>query len=110
MIVHLHQYREGDAKQTVESGDEVVSQDTQEYFDQDELGPDEGWNQFEHGDRIIQRRGVTYDSVTEISVPEDLGDSDDSDGLPGLDIQLVIDGGNEFVENARIVEVTESPV
>jgi hypothetical protein len=105
VIVHLHQYRDGDAKTTVESGDEVVSQDTQEYFDTDELGPDEGWNQFEHGDRIIQRRGVTYEGVTEISMPEELEESGD---VPGLDIQLIVDGTNEFVENARIVEVTDA--
>jgi hypothetical protein len=106
VIVHVHQYRDGDAKTTVEEGGEVVSQDTQEYFAADELGPDEGWNQFEHGDRVIQRRGVTYEGVTSVSLPEELGEGDD---LPGMDVQLVVEGGNEFVENARVVEVTESP-
>lgn len=79
VIVHVHQYREGDAKQTVESGDEVVNQDTRGYVDQDGLGPDEGRNQFEHDDRITQRRGVVYDGVTEFSVPVELCDSDDSE-------------------------------
>jgi hypothetical protein len=109
VIGHVHQYRAGDAKKTVDCGDQAVGRDTREYFDQDELGHDGGWNQFEHDDRIIQRRGVTYDSVTEISVPEELGDPDDSDNLPGLNVQLISDGGNEFVENVRVVEVTESP-
>ncbi|AUV81637.1 hypothetical protein C2R22_08195 [Salinigranum rubrum] len=108
MIVHVHQYRDGDAKTTVEQGDEVVSQDTQEYFDKDELGPDEGWTQFEYGDRVIQRRGVTYDDVTSVSLPEELGE--EGGDLPGTDVQFIVEGGNEFVENVRIVEITEDPV
>jgi hypothetical protein len=106
VIVTLHQYRTGDAKTTVESGERVVDQDTEEYFDADELGPDEGWNQFEHGDRIIQRRAVTYDGVTEVSRPEEIDESGD---LPGTSVQLVVDGQNEFVDSARIVEVVEMP-
>lgn len=106
VIVTLHQYRDGDAKTTVESGERVVDQDTEEYFHADELGPDEGWNQFEHGDRVIQRRTVTYDGVTEVSHPEGLEESGD---LPGTSVQLVVDGRNEFVDGVRVVEVAEAP-
>jgi hypothetical protein len=106
VIVTLHQYRDGDAKTTVESGERVVDQDTEGYFDADEIGPDEGWNQFEHGDRVIQRRTVTYDGVTEVSHPEGLEESGD---LPGTSVQLVVDGRNEFVDGVRVVEVVEAP-
>lgn len=106
MIVHLHQFRDGDAKTTVEHGEDVVGRDTQEYFDERDLGPDEGWCQFEYRDRIIQRRELTYDDVTNVSLPEDSGE--ERVDLPGMDVQLIVDGGNEFVENARIVEVVET--
>jgi hypothetical protein len=118
VIVTLHQYRAGDAKTTVESGERVVDQEPGAYFDTDALGPDEGWNQFADGDRILQRRVVTYEGVTELSVPEGVdidldrdgdGDGDAPDDLPGATVQLVADGETAFVDGAQVVEVVDAP-
>lgn len=104
MLVYLHQYRDTDTKETVRDGEEVVDQDSNEYFDKDELGPEDEWERVEFGDRVIQRRGTTYENVSSLSVPQDIESPRDT---PGVTIQLVVDGEQEFVEDAEIVEVTD---
>ena len=104
MLVYLHQYRDTDTKETVRDGEDVVDQNPNEYFDKDELGPDGEWERVSFGDRTIQRRGTTYENVSSISVPQDVEAPRD---LPGVTIQLLIDGEQEFVEDAEIIEVTD---
>ena len=103
MLVYLHRYRETDATETVEEGTEVVDTSPEEYFDEDDVGPDE-WERVEYGDRTIQRKPETYDNVTAVSVPADVEEPSD---LPGTDIQLRLDGREEFVQQAAIIEVTD---
>jgi hypothetical protein len=103
MLVYLHRYREDGANDTVEHGDDVVDTSSEEYFGEEELGPDE-WERITYGDRTILRKAETYEGVTAVSAPEDV---DEPGSLPGADIQLRIDGGEKFVEQALIVEVTD---
>jgi hypothetical protein len=104
MLVYLHQYREADTKETVREGKEVVDQDPGEYFDKDELGPEGEWEQVSFGDRTIQRRGRSYKNVSSVSVPQDVEKPHE---IPGVTIQLVIEGEQEFVEGAEIIDVKD---
>lgn len=107
MLVYLHQYREADADESAraEAGDSV-DHDTSEYFDVDSLETDE-WERFEYDGREVMRKTVEYDGVTAVSVPKDHLEDEDRD-VPGLTIQLRTQGGQEYVENARVVEVQEA--
>jgi hypothetical protein len=104
VLVYLHQYRDADAKETVREGEEVVDQDAGEYFDKDELGPEGEWERISFGDRTIQRRGRTYENVSSISVPQDVEEPRE---IPGVTVQLVIEGEQEFVEGAEVVDVKD---
>ena len=101
MLVYLHRYREPDTNETVRDGTHVADESSEEYFDADDVPGDE-WERIEYGDRVLQRRAVEYENVTELSVPRSVEEPSD---LPGADVQIVHDGGNEFVENAQIIEV-----
>ncbi|WP_255170475.1 hypothetical protein [Natrononativus amylolyticus] len=107
MLVHVHQYRHDDAKETVRSGGDVdPDHDTEEYFDADDLAADEGWERTTYDGQTILRRAVSYDDVAAISVPQrDLEET--SDDLPGEDLQLRRGGGIETLERTRIVEVID---
>lgn len=105
MLVHLHQYRDDDATDSVRSGGEVSpDRDDESYLGTD--APGEEWERTEYGGRTIQRRSVTRDGVTAVSLPS-IDDREDS-GLPGVTIQLRVDGGTEYVESAEVVEVTDA--
>ena len=102
MRVYLHQYRETDTE-TGEAMGAGTDTSAEEYFDTDGVAPEE-WEHIEYGDRTLQRRAVEFGNVTELSVPRSVEEPSD---LPGADVQLVVEGGNEFVENAQIIEVME---
>lgn len=103
MFVYLHQYREDDANETVRSDAEVDPEiDEQEYFNVDDLPLDE-WERVERDDRVLQRRTVTYENVTAVSVPQD-----GSDDLPGRTLQLRKNAGTEYAENAVLVEAQDN--
>ncbi|WP_101297770.1 hypothetical protein [Halegenticoccus soli] len=103
MLAYLYQYRRDDAKETVESGDEPVDTDSEEYFGTEEVGPEDEWERVEYGDQTILRKPVTYENVTRVSVPED-GEPRE---VPGRTIQLRIDGETKYVEGAEIAEITD---
>ncbi len=105
MRVYLHQYREPDTESGEAMG-EGTDTSSEEYFDTDDVTPDE-WEHIEYGDRMLQRRAVEFHDVTELSVPRSVEEPSD---LPGADIQLVIEGGNEFVENVQVIEVMDDEV
>ncbi|MFC4356326.1 hypothetical protein ACFO0N_00015 [Halobium salinum] len=104
MLVYLHQYRDTDAKETVRDGEDETTQNTEEYFDKDELGPEGEWERVSFGDRVVQRRSRSFENVSSLSVPTDVEEPRD---LPGVTVQIVIDGEQEFVEGAEIIEVTD---
>jgi hypothetical protein len=102
MLVYLHQYREDDANETVRSDADVDPDvDEEEYFDVDDLPLDE-WERVERGDQVLQRRTLTYENVTAVSVPQE-----SSDDLPGRTLQLRKDAGTEYVENTVLVEAQD---
>ena len=113
MLVHLEQYKHeevqfDDNRTTGESQTEdTVDKDSEEYFgeniDQFDL---ETWETVEHEGDPIQRRDVTIDGVTAVSVPKEPTDEDDPD-LPGRTIQFRMGGGIEYIDQARIVEVQD---
>ncbi|NKE36320.1 hypothetical protein GWG54_10915 [Natronococcus sp. JC468] len=113
MLVHLKQYKHeevqfDDNRTTGESQTEdSVDKDPEEYFGEDIDDFDlETWETIEYEDDPIQRRDVSIDGVTAVSVPEEPTDEDDPD-LPGRTIQLRLGGGIEYVEQSRIVEVQD---
>ncbi|WP_049889154.1 hypothetical protein [Natronolimnohabitans innermongolicus] len=126
MLVQLYQYKHeevqfDDNRTTGESQTEdAVDQDPKSYFgvDVDELGA-ETWETVEYDDDPIQRRSVTVDGVTALSVLEapdetdgENGEADDAGGteyatLPGRPIQLRLDGGTERLEHAAVVDVQD---
>lgn len=116
MLVHLHQYKHeevqfDDNRTTGESQTEdTVNPEAEDYFgkDMDELDA-ETWETVEHEDDPIQRRSVTIDGVTAVSVPREPTDEDDPD-LPGKTIQLRMGGGIENIAQAEIVEVQDLEV
>lgn len=110
MLVHLHQYREDDAKETVRSeGDVDPEMDADDYFDADELEADQGWERISRGDETLLRRMVSYEKVAAVSLPqENLEETDDE--LPGDDLQLRRGGDTEYVKRAVVVEaIDEDP-
>ncbi|SDQ30313.1 hypothetical protein [Natronobacterium texcoconense] len=113
MLAHLRQYKHeevqfDDNRTTGESQTEdAVDKEPEEYFGKniDEFDL-ETWETVEHEDDPIQRREVTLDGVTAVSVPKEPTDEDDPD-LPGQTLQLRMGGGIEFLANAEIVEVQD---
>lgn len=113
MLVHLRQYKHeevqfDDNRTTGESQTEdTVDHDSEEYFGEDVEEFDvETWETVEHDGDPIQRRSVTVDGVTSVSVPQEPTDEDDPD-LPGRTIQFRLGGGIDYLEQARIVEVQD---
>lgn len=105
MLVHLHQYREDDATESVRDDGEVApDRDDESYFGTET--PGEEWERTEVGGRTLQRRAVTRDGITAVSLP-DLADRTGTD-TPGTTIQLRVGGETEYVESAELVEVTDS--
>ncbi|ELY47897.1 hypothetical protein [Natronorubrum bangense] len=113
MRVHVRQYKHeevqfDDNRTTGESQTEdTVNPDAEDYFgtEMDELSV-ETWDTVEHEGDPIQRRTVTVEGVTAVSVPKEPTDEDDPD-LPGQTIQFRMDGGVEHVAQAEIVEVQD---
>lgn len=104
MLVHLEQYDHDDVDDAVRSeGDVDPDRDQKEYFGEDDVGPEE-WERVTEGGETLLRRSISKDGVTAVSVPQE--ESDDT--LPGKTIQLRIEGGETYVENAEIVEVQDS--
>ncbi|NUB90886.1 hypothetical protein HTZ84_13400 [Haloterrigena sp. SYSU A558-1] len=116
MLVHLRQYKHeevqfDDNRTTGESQTEdTVNPDAEDYFgkDMDEFDV-ETWDTVEYEGDPIERRSVTIEGVTAVSVPQEPTDEDDPD-LPGRTLQLRMGGGIEFVEQAEIVEVQDMEV
>ncbi len=114
MLVHLHQYKHeevefDDNRTTGESQTEdSVNKDSEEYFGENiEKFDADTWETVEYEGDPIQRRTLTLDDVTAVSVPQDSNDEDDPD-LPGRTIQLRLGGGQEFVEQAVFVEAQDN--
>ncbi|WP_265110240.1 hypothetical protein [Halosolutus halophilus] len=113
MLVQLRQYKHeevqfDDNRTTGESQTEdTVNPDSGEYFDKDFDEFDvETWETVDHEGDPIQRRSVTIDGVTAVSVPQDSIDEGDPD-LPGQTIQVRMEGGIEQLDRAAIVEVQD---
>ena len=113
MLVHLRQYKHeevqfDDNRTTGESQTEdAVNLDSEAYFGADiEEFDAEVWETVEYEGDPIQRRSVTLDGITAISVPQEPTDENDP-GLPGYTIQFRTGGGMESVEQAAIVEVQD---
>lgn len=118
MIVYLHQYRtyradeefksedDSDADAQIDTGEggDPANQDSEEYFNKDELGPEEEWEKVSYGDRFLERRPLTYENVTRVSVPRDVEEPSDT---PGETIQLNIDAETMYVEDAVLIELTD---
>ena len=122
MLVHLQQYKHeevqfDDNRTTGESQTEdSLDKDSEEYFGEDVDEFDVvTWETVEHDGDPVQRRDVTIDGVTALSVPHQPAEGDDSDipgrtedsDLPGRTIQVRKDGGIEHLEQAVIVEVQD---
>ncbi|WP_323171049.1 hypothetical protein [Natrialba sp. PRR66] len=113
MLVHCRQYKHeevqfDDNRTTGESQTEdTVNPDSEDYFGADIDDFDvETWDTVEFRGDPIQRRSVTIDGVTAVSVPDDPTEKDDGD-LPGGTVQLRLDSGIETLERAAIVEVQD---
>jgi hypothetical protein len=113
MLVHLHQYKHeevefDDNRTTGESQTEdSVNKDSEEYFGENVEGFDvDTWETVEYEGDPVQRRTISVDEVTAVSVPQDSNEEDDPD-LPGRTIQLRLGGGQEFVEQAVFVEAQD---
>ena len=113
MLVHLQQYKHeevqfDDNRTTGESQTEdSVDKDSEEYFGEN-VDRFDGvtWETIEHDGDPIQRRDVTIEGVTTVTVPKQPTDEDDPD-LPGQTIQFHMGGGVEYIEQAEIVEVQD---
>lgn len=113
MLVHLHQYKHeevdfDDNRTAGESQTEdSVNKDSEEYFGENIEDFDaDTWETVEYEGDPIQRRTVTVDGVTAVSVPQDDAEDDDPD-LPGRTIQLRMTGGQEFLEQAVFIEAQD---
>jgi hypothetical protein len=107
MLVYLHRYERGEAQgnRQRDEGD-TVERTTEDYFGTDDLEADE-WEQFDYHGTSIRRKVVEFDDVTAVSVPKD--HLDEQEEVPGITIQLRMDGGEvEYVENARVIEVMDN--
>ncbi|MFC6903739.1 hypothetical protein [Halalkalicoccus tibetensis] len=114
MLVHLHQYKheevEFDDNRTAGESqtEDSVNKDSEEYFGENIEDFDaDTWETVEYEGDPIQRRTITLDGVTAVSVPQQGNREDDSD-LPGRTIQLRLGGGEEFVEQAVFVEAQDN--
>ncbi|MFD1565759.1 hypothetical protein ACFR99_19735 [Haloarchaeobius amylolyticus] len=112
MLAQLRQYKHeevqfDDNRTTGESQTEdTVNPDAEEYFGADMDDVDvETWDTVEYEGDPIQRRSITIDGVTAISVPSE--SIEEESALPGQTIQVRTDGGIESIEQAEIVEVQD---
>ncbi|USZ72845.1 hypothetical protein [Natronosalvus halobius] len=113
MLVQLEQYKHeevqfDDNRTTGESQTaDSIERESEEYFGEDiEEFDVETWETVEYEGDPIQRRDVTIDGVTAVSVPQRSNKDDDS-ALPGKTIQVRLEGGIETFEQAEIVEVQD---
>ncbi|MFC4543845.1 hypothetical protein ACFO5R_18115 [Halosolutus amylolyticus] len=113
MLVQFRQYKHeevqfDDNRTTGESQTEdTVNPESEEYFDKDFDEFDvETWETVEYEGDPVQRRSVTIDGVTAVSVPKESIAEGDSD-LPGRTIQIRMEGGIEEFDRAAIVEVQD---
>lgn len=113
VLVQLRQYKHeevqfDDNRTTGESQTEdAVNPDSEDYFGADiEEFDVETWDTVEYEGDPIERRSVTVDGVTAVSVPQDSTDEEDP-GLPGRTVQLRMKGELESMEHAEIVEVQD---
>jgi hypothetical protein len=113
MLAYLHQYQheqvsEGNRTAGESQTEDSVDKDSEEYFGENiENFESETWETVEYEDDPIQRRSVTVSGVTAVSVPQEPSEGDDPD-LPGITVQVRMAGGEEeFVEQARIIEVQD---
>ncbi|EMA38335.1 hypothetical protein [Halobiforma nitratireducens] len=113
MLVHLRQYKHeevqfDDNRTTGESQTEdSVDKGPEAYFGKNIDDFDlETWETIEYENDPIQRREVSVDGVTALSIPNEPTDADDP-GLPGRTLQLRLGGGMEFLANAQLVEAQD---
>lgn len=103
MLVNLEQYQRDDADDEVRSeGDVSPDRDADDYFGEDDLAAEE-WERVTEGDETLLRRSMTLEEVTAVSVPREQTHED----LPGKTVQIRKGGGEEYVDNAEIVEVQD---
>ncbi len=116
MLVQIHQFKHeevqfDDNRTTGESQTEdSIEKDPEEYFGRDLDIDADTWATVEYEGDPIQRREITLDGVTAVSMPSDLdadGKSDDP-GLPGETVQVRYQGTIEEFEHARLVEASDS--
>ena len=113
MLAQLRQYKHeevqfDDNRTTGESQTEdTVNPDAEDYFgaDMDDLDV-ETWETVEHEGDPIQRRSITIDGATAVSVPSDAIEENEAD-LPGRTIQIRTTDGIESIPQAEIVEVQD---
>lgn len=113
MLATLYQYQheqieDGNRTAGESQTEDSVNKDSEEYFGKNMSDLDvETWETVEHDGDPIQRRTITLDEVTAISVPAELADDDDPD-LPGQTIQVRTGGGETFISQAKVVEVQDA--
>jgi hypothetical protein len=111
VLVHIYQYKHeevqfDDNRTTGESQTEdSVDKDTGEYFGDDVEIDAETWETVEYEGDPIQRRELTFDGVTSVSVSADL--NSDDPGLPGETVQVIREGTVEEFDHSRLVEATD---
>lgn len=111
MLITLHQYKHeevqfDDNRTTGESQTEdSVDKDPEQYFGEDVDIDADVWETVEYEGSPIQRREISLDDVTAVSVPSNL-DGGDAD-LPGTTVQVRRDGGIEQLEHAVLVEAED---
>ncbi len=113
MLVQVRQYKHeevqfDDNRTTGESQTEdTVNPDSERYFGKDIAEFDvETWETIEYEDDPIQRRSLSIDGVSALSVQQDATDEGDS-SLPGRKIQLRMGGDSDILEHAEIVEIQD---
>ncbi|WP_435180129.1 hypothetical protein [Halorussus sp. AFM4] len=103
MLVNLEQYQHDDADDAVRSGGDVdPDRDADDYFGTDDLDAEE-WERVTEDGETLLRRSMTLEEVTAVSVPREQTHED----LPGVTVQIRKGGEEEYVDNARIVEVQD---
>ena len=113
MLASLYQYQheqveDGNRTAGESQTEDSVNKDSEEYFGKNMSDLDvETWETVEHDGDPIQRRTITLDEVSAISVPKEPADDDDP-GLPGQTIQVRTGGGETFISQAKIVEVQDA--
>lgn len=111
MLVTLEQYKreevDFDDERTAgrSQTEDAIDTSAEEYFGR-ELDADlVTWETVEYRDDPVQRREVTLDGVTAVSITE--ASSGDAD-LPGGTVQVRRDGDVEDFENAALVEAEDA--